>query len=150
MTQTQAQTQTQSQSQSQLSLSGKIALVTGGSQGIGLAWAKAFADAGAVVYITGRRQEELDKAVAAIRRLGQGHPSGLEPAGRPRPRLRADRGRAPGPIHTPGLVELAGDDPAAQEGLLGYLTARQLGQRCATPLSFHAEPRIRLQKSRRR
>ncbi|BBR59709.1 MULTISPECIES: SDR family NAD(P)-dependent oxidoreductase [unclassified Klebsiella] len=47
-------------------LSGKIALVTGGSTGIGLAAAKALAEQGARVYITGRRREELDAAVAEI------------------------------------------------------------------------------------
>jgi NAD(P)-dependent dehydrogenase (short-subunit alcohol dehydrogenase family) len=47
-------------------LEGKIALVTGGTSGIGLATAQAFAQAGAKVYITGRRATELDKAVAAI------------------------------------------------------------------------------------
>jgi NAD(P)-dependent dehydrogenase (short-subunit alcohol dehydrogenase family) len=47
-------------------LSGKIALVTGGSAGIGLGIAKCFAAEGARVFITGRRQSELDKAVAAI------------------------------------------------------------------------------------
>lgn len=47
-------------------LSNKIALVTGGSSGIGLASAKELAEQGAKVYITGRRQEELDAAVALI------------------------------------------------------------------------------------
>jgi len=47
-------------------LTGKIALVTGGSSGIGLASAQALAEQGAKVYITGRRQEELDAAVAQI------------------------------------------------------------------------------------
>ena len=47
-------------------LSGKIALVTGGSSGIGLASAQELAEQGAKVYITGRRQEELDAAVALI------------------------------------------------------------------------------------
>lgn len=47
-------------------LNGKIAVVTGGSSGIGLAVARRFAAEGAHVFITGRRQAELDKAVALI------------------------------------------------------------------------------------
>ena len=47
-------------------LSGKVALVTGGSAGIGLGIAKRFAEEGARVFITGRRQSELDKAVTMI------------------------------------------------------------------------------------
>lgn len=47
-------------------LGGKIAVVTGGTSGIGLATAKVFAQAGAKVYITGRRATELDKAVTEI------------------------------------------------------------------------------------
>ncbi|MCY0854190.1 SDR family oxidoreductase [Cupriavidus sp. D39] len=47
-------------------LEGKIAIVTGGSTGIGLATAKRFASEGAHVIVTGRRQVELDAAVSAI------------------------------------------------------------------------------------
>src|SRR6266513_6037616 len=47
-------------------LAGKIALVTGGSSGIGLGIAKRFAQEGARVFITGRRQSQLDEAVASI------------------------------------------------------------------------------------
>ena len=47
-------------------LSGKIALVTGGSSGIELATAKRFVSEGAYVFITGRRQPELDAAVKLI------------------------------------------------------------------------------------
>jgi len=61
-----ANTTTTINSNSPFSLADKIALVTGGSSGIGLASARALAEAGARVYITGRRQAELDAAVAQI------------------------------------------------------------------------------------
>jgi NAD(P)-dependent dehydrogenase (short-subunit alcohol dehydrogenase family) len=47
-------------------LRGKVAMVTGGSAGIGLGIAKRFAQEGARVFITGRRQFQLDEAVASI------------------------------------------------------------------------------------
>ena len=47
-------------------LDGKVALVTGGTTGIGLATAKVFAGEGARVFITGRRKAELDEAVSQI------------------------------------------------------------------------------------
>ena len=47
-------------------LDGKVAVITGGSSGIGLATAQRFVEEGAYVFITGRRQSELDKAKALI------------------------------------------------------------------------------------
>lgn len=47
-------------------LDGKVAVITGGNSGMGLATAKLFVKEGAYVYITGRRQAELDAAVKEI------------------------------------------------------------------------------------
>jgi len=49
-------------------LDGKIAVITGGNSGIGLATAQRFVQEGAYVFITGRRQDELDKTVKQIDR----------------------------------------------------------------------------------
>ena len=49
-------------------LEGKIAVVTGGSSGIGLATAKRFVDEGAHVVITGRREAELKQAATLIKK----------------------------------------------------------------------------------
>jgi len=49
-------------------LDGKVALVTGGNSGIGFATAREFVDEGAYVFVTGRREKELEAAVKAIGR----------------------------------------------------------------------------------
>jgi NAD(P)-dependent dehydrogenase (short-subunit alcohol dehydrogenase family) len=209
-------------------LSGKVAVITGASTGIGLAAAKAFASEGAFVYMTGRRHAELDAAVAAVgpNAVGvQGDSSKLADLDRLYDKVATDHGRidvlyanagggsmlplgaiteahvdetfdrnvkgvvftvqkalplldkavngasvilagsttgivgtasfsvysatkaavrnlarswvldlkgkairvntlSPGPIHTPGLVDLAGPDLAQQQGLLDYMTTQ--------------------------
>src|ERR1700753_862574 len=47
-------------------LQGKVAVITGGSSGLALASARRFVEEGAYVFITGRRQEQLDEAVRLI------------------------------------------------------------------------------------
>ena len=77
-------------------LDGKIALVTGGNGGIGLATAKRFVAEGAFVFITGRRQREL---AAAVREIGdnvegvQGDVSNLADLDRLFGQIRREKGR---------------------------------------------------------
>jgi NAD(P)-dependent dehydrogenase (short-subunit alcohol dehydrogenase family) len=77
-------------------LEGKIALVTGGNGGIGLATAKRFVSEGASVFITGRRQTEL---TAAVKEIGknvtavQGDVSNLGDLDRLFAQIKRDKGR---------------------------------------------------------
>ncbi|CAN5663349.1 SDR family oxidoreductase [soil metagenome] len=76
--------------------SGKVALVTGGSTGIGLATAVRLAEEGAFVYITGRRQAELDAAVKLIGKSArgvQGDVSNLDDLDRLYATIQAEKGR---------------------------------------------------------
>lgn len=89
-------------------LNGKVAVITGGSSGIGLASAKLFVEEGAHVYITGRRQAELDKAVAAIGRnvtAVQGDAASLEDLDRLYRLVRDTHGRVDVVFANAGLVE---------------------------------------------
>jgi len=77
-------------------LEGKIALVTGGNSGIGLATAKRFVSEGAYVFITGRREPELARAVKEIGRnvtAVQGDVSDLGDLDRLFARVKREKGK---------------------------------------------------------
>src|SRR3989475_11801689 len=77
-------------------LEGKIALITGGNSGIGLATAKQFVNEGAYAYITGRREPELAAAVKEIGRnvTGvQGDVANLRDLDRPFTQIQQEKGR---------------------------------------------------------
>lgn len=77
-------------------LIGKIAVITGGNSGIGLAAAIRFADEGAQVVVVGRRQAELDKALQLIGHDAvaiQGDISRLDDLERIYTQIKADKGR---------------------------------------------------------
>lgn len=90
-------------------LQDKIAVITGGSSGIGLAAAQAFISEGAYVYITGRRQDELDKARA---QLGpnvatvQGDISNLDDLDRLYAKIRGEKGRLDIVVANAAYIEL--------------------------------------------
>jgi NAD(P)-dependent dehydrogenase (short-subunit alcohol dehydrogenase family) len=91
----------------------KVVVITGGSDGIGLATAKLFADEGASVYITGRRQEPLDEAVAEIGNgaVGvRGDVSVVADVVRLYDRVKADHGRVDVVFANAGIYEVVGID----------------------------------------
>lgn len=92
------------------SLQDKIAVVTGGSSGIGLASAKAFVAEGAFVFITGRRQAELDQAIAEIGRNAvaiQADSSRLADLDRVYATVKARKGRVDILMANAGILEKA-------------------------------------------
>jgi NAD(P)-dependent dehydrogenase (short-subunit alcohol dehydrogenase family) len=89
-------------------LNGKVAVITGGSSGIGLATAKRFVDEGAYVFIVGRRQSELDKAEAEIGRnvsAVQGDVTNLHDLDRLYAQVRAEKGRVDVVVASAAFVE---------------------------------------------
>jgi NAD(P)-dependent dehydrogenase (short-subunit alcohol dehydrogenase family) len=89
-------------------LKDKVVVITGGSSGIGLATAQRFVEEGAYVYITGRRQSELDKAVALIGRnvtAVQGDVSNQEDLDRLYAKVKAEKGRIDVLFANSGIIE---------------------------------------------
>ena len=91
-------------------LEGKTAVITGGNSGIGLATAQRFVQEGAYVFITGRRQDELDKAVKRIGRnvIGvQGDVTNLEDLDRLYETVKQEKGRIDVLFANAGFAEFA-------------------------------------------
>lgn len=89
-------------------LDGKIAVVTGGNSGIGLATAKRFVEEGAHVFITARRQTELDKAVALIGRnvtAVSGDITRMEDLERLASTVRGEKGKVDVIVSNAGITE---------------------------------------------
>ncbi len=91
-------------------LEGKVAVITGGNSGIGLATAQRFVSEGAYVFITGRRQSELD---AAVKKIGknvtavQGDVTSLTDLDRLYAKVKEQKGRIDILFANAGLAELA-------------------------------------------
>ncbi|MFY9873772.1 MAG: SDR family NAD(P)-dependent oxidoreductase, partial [Candidatus Nitrosopolaris sp.] len=99
-------------------LDGKIAVITGGNSGIGLATAKQFVNEGAYVFITGRRQTEVD---AAVKEIGknvtgvQGDVSNLEDLDRLYATVKQQKGRIDVLFANAGIAQLATLDAISEE-----------------------------------
>jgi NAD(P)-dependent dehydrogenase (short-subunit alcohol dehydrogenase family) len=99
-------------------LEGKVAVITGGNSGIGLATAQRFVQEGAYVFITGRRQAELDKAVALIGRnvtAVQGDITKLQDLDGMAAAVKAEKGIVDIIVSNAGLTEQASIDSLTEE-----------------------------------
>jgi NAD(P)-dependent dehydrogenase (short-subunit alcohol dehydrogenase family) len=99
-------------------LEGKIAVITGGNSGIGLATAQRFVQEGAFVFVSGRRQDELDKAVKQIGKnvVGvQGDVSNLADLDRLYETVKQQKGRIDVLFANAGIFEFAPLGSIAEE-----------------------------------
>jgi NAD(P)-dependent dehydrogenase (short-subunit alcohol dehydrogenase family) len=99
-------------------LEGKVAVITGGNNGIGLATAQRFVQEGAYVFITGRRQVELDKAVALIGSnvtAVQGDITKLQDLDGIAAAVKAEKGIVDMIVSNAGLTEQASIDSLTEE-----------------------------------
>ena len=99
-------------------LTGKIAVITGGNSGIGLATAKRFVEEGAYVFITGRRRAELDKAVALIGKgvtALQGDVTNLDDLDRVASAVKDEKGVVDVIVSNAGLTQQASIDTLTPE-----------------------------------
>ena len=131
-------------------LEGKIALITGGNSGIGLATAKQFVNEGAHVFITGRRDPELAVAVKEIGRnvTGvQGDVSSLADLDRLFARIKQEKGKLDVVFANAGMAKYAALGTITEElydltfdinvkGLL-FTASAAAGRRLDYPECFH-------------
>jgi NAD(P)-dependent dehydrogenase (short-subunit alcohol dehydrogenase family) len=99
-------------------LDGKVAVITGGNSGIGLATATRFVKEGAYVFITGRRRAELDKAVSLIGKnvtAVQGDVTKLDDLDRVAAVARDEKGVVDIIVSNAGLTEQASIDTLTPE-----------------------------------
>ena len=99
-------------------LNGKVAVITGGSSGIGLASAQRFVAEGAYVFITGRRQTELDKAKTLIGKnvtAVQGDVANLNDLDRLYETIKKEKGVLHIVVASAGITELATPSTATAE-----------------------------------
>lgn len=97
-------------------LEGKVAVITGGSSGIGVATAKRFVEEGAYVFITGRRQAELEKALLVVGKnvtAIQGDVTILADLDRIAATVKAEKGKVDIIVSSAGITE---------QGLIDTLT----------------------------